>query len=70
MYNSRDCIIFTLSLCYTVLQIMWMLSHVMFQKVHIRRRKEVEKRINIETTRFDRTEIMFSLRKNGGYIAM
>ena len=48
--------------------------HVMFQEVHTRRRKEVEskhhgavKELTWEHQRFDRTEILFSLRKNGGY---
>ena len=46
-----------------------------FQEVHTRRRKEVESKLHgavqeltSEQQRFDRTEIMFSLKTNGGYI--
>ena len=52
-----------------------LLYHVMFQEVHTRRRKEVEskhhgavKELTLEHQRFDRTKILFSVRKNGGYI--
>ena len=46
-----------------------------FQEVHTCRRKEVKskhhgavKELTSEQQRFDRTEITFSLRKNGGYM--
>ena len=52
-----------------------LLYHVTFQEIHTRRRKEVEskhrgtvKELTLEHQRLDRTEILFSLRKNGGYI--
>ena len=52
-----------------------LLYHMTFEEVYTRRRKEVEskhhgavKELTSEHQRFDRTEILFYLRKNGGYI--
>ena len=52
-----------------------LVHHVMLQEVHTRRRKEVKskhygtvKELTSEHQRFDQTEILSSLRKNGGYI--
>ena len=79
MFNSRNCIFPAgLSLCVTQYYRSCgagLLYHVTFQEVHTHRRKEVESKhygavqeLTSEQQRFDWTEIIFSLRKKGGYI--